>query len=154
MGSGTATLTRGSRPTWKIAGYIAEKAGNAERAARGIVRTIYDANGWSMGSEPVKVLEQTGFGQDEQPAVRRARRAGQYLPYPCYFCGEDQVKLSYADRPADAQRIELYCDNVNCEAREVVVLMRRGLGAHERADVRALQALDCSDRQAAESPEN
>jgi len=58
------------------------------------------------------------------------------------FCGEVTAVASHHDREVDYGRIELYCDNPECEAREFVVLMVRGEGAHMRADVRALAAVD------------
>ncbi|MGY2084870.1 hypothetical protein [Blastococcus sp. SYSU DS0539] len=61
----------------------------------------------------------------------------------CYFCGRDTVRISHADLHADTGRVQLYCDNTHCAAREVTVLVERdGVGAGRRADVRALRALD------------
>ncbi|MFB6489617.1 hypothetical protein P2A57_24370 [Xanthomonas perforans] len=50
--------------------------------------------------------------------------------------------VSLGDEPSDNKRVEVYCDSQSCEAREVIVLVRRGDGANMRADVRALAALD------------
>lgn len=90
-----------------------------------------------------------GWGPDEAPY---ARTAGQSRPQggkegagylTCYFCGEISVKRSYGDFPEDNGRLELYCTNQNCEAREVaVIVLKDAIGAHRRADVRVLHALD------------
>lgn len=70
-----------------------------------------------------------------------ARQGAERLP--CYFCGGHTAILSSGDRPDDPGRLELYCDNQMCDAREVVVLVKRdGAGAPERADVRALREVD------------
>jgi hypothetical protein len=61
----------------------------------------------------------------------------------CLFCGSKSAKRSYDDSPKDTGRIELYCTNENCEAREITVLvMKDTYQAHTRADVRLLAALD------------
>ncbi|MEV6994351.1 hypothetical protein AB0N87_35050 [Streptomyces sp. NPDC093228] len=47
------------------------------------------------------------------------------------------------DLEDDHGRIEVYCDNGLCDAREVIVLVRKdGARARWRADVRALEAID------------
>ncbi|PYC80495.1 hypothetical protein C7C46_12390 [Streptomyces tateyamensis] len=78
----------------------------------------------------------------QQPWVRqRVKRASQALP--CYFCGSNTAMLSDHDDDRDTGRVELYCDNQDCDAREVVILvLRDGAGAHDRADVQALHAVD------------
>ena len=58
------------------------------------------------------------------------------------FCGDETVILSDFDRALDYGRVEVYCDSPECDAREVVLLIRRGEGANMRADVRALEAVD------------
>lgn len=61
----------------------------------------------------------------------------------CMFCGADTIKRSTSDRDEDPGRIELYCDNQSCDAREMVLLVRRdGADAIFRADVRALKLID------------
>lgn len=61
----------------------------------------------------------------------------------CYFCGSQTVKLSMGDYAGDTGRVEVYCDNPQCEAREVtLIVIRDGSGAGRRADVRALEAID------------
>ncbi|MEV4462771.1 hypothetical protein AB0J51_04025 [Micromonospora echinofusca] len=122
---------------WQWAGYVEEKASNAERAARDVVNTIRKAKGW-MPNDEQPVLDGTGFAEGDQPAIRRARADRDYLAFPCYFCGDRQMKRSYSDSARDPGRLELYCDSPNCDAREVVVLIRRGAGAHLREDVRAI----------------
>jgi len=59
------------------------------------------------------------------------------------FCGAQTLKRSASDRPKDPGRMELYCDNQFCDAREMVLLVTRdGAGAYDRADVRALRLID------------
>ncbi|GGY57996.1 hypothetical protein GCM10010385_03950 [Streptomyces geysiriensis] len=75
------------------------------------------------------------------PWARRALDAGHTVR--CYFCGGESAISSYGDLPDDMGRLELYCDNELCDAREVVVLVRRdGEDARLRADVRALAAIE------------
>lgn len=86
------------------------------------------------------VTERAEWDADATPWARRPD-TGQTLP--CYFCGGETAILSFGDRPDDSGRLELYCDSELCDAREVVVLvLRNGAGAHERADVRALHEVD------------
>lgn len=90
-----------------------------------------------------------GWAPDEQPWAR-VRGAGEpdrgmegtgYLQ--CPFCGQFSAKRSYGDEAADTGRVELYCTNEICQAREIVVLvMKDSYQAHTRADVRLLRALD------------
>jgi len=87
--------------------------------------------GWESGDEPWIRRELTGdaFG---------ARGYAQ-----CYFCGEHTAKLSGTDLRSDSGRVEVYCDNGDCDAREVTVIVTRdGNRADMRADVRILRALD------------
>jgi hypothetical protein len=61
----------------------------------------------------------------------------------CYFCGEHTVKVSVGDLSADTGRVEIYCDNQDCDAREMTVLVTRdGHHAGERADARILHSID------------
>jgi hypothetical protein len=71
----------------------------------------------------------------------------------CLFCGGDTAKLSYLDHDADYGRVELYCDNPDCDASTVVVLVRQGGWAAKRADVRALDAVDKYAPEAESTPE-
>ncbi|MBZ6211615.1 hypothetical protein KVH31_34535 [Streptomyces olivaceus] len=64
-------------------------------------------------------------------------------PVQCLFCGGQTVKRSSSDDDEDPGRIELYCDNGSCDAREMVLLVRRdGEKADLRADVMALRMVD------------
>lgn len=64
-------------------------------------------------------------------------------PAQCMFCGGQTLKRSAPDREEDAGRLELYCDNSLCDAREMVLLVQRdGAEAGLRADVRALHLVD------------
>lgn len=63
----------------------------------------------------------------------------------CYFCGEMTAIISNGDNAEDAGRVEVYCLNSQCDAREVIVLVARdGHGCGYRADVRALDEIDKS----------
>ncbi|MFJ5657486.1 hypothetical protein ACIQD5_29700 [Streptomyces microflavus] len=69
--------------------------------------------------------------------------AGEVPSLPCYFCGGRTAILGSGDRPDDPGRLEVYCDNPMCDAREIAVLVKRdGAGAPDRADVRALREVD------------
>jgi hypothetical protein len=58
----------------------------------------------------------------------------------CFFCGQDSVNLSYGDLREDHGRVEIYCDNGDCDAREVeVIVVDDGTAAtRTRSDVRIL----------------
>ncbi|MFI7508637.1 hypothetical protein ACIBSS_17580 [Micromonospora aurantiaca] len=61
----------------------------------------------------------------------------------CYFCGEASAIISDGDNPEDSGRVEVYCLNSQCDAREVTALVLRDAhGAGLRADVRALERID------------
>lgn len=82
-----------------------------------------------------------------QPWLRRHQSSATYgpesNPAQCMFCGAKTLKRSMSDRDEDTGRMELYCDNQDCDAREMVLLViRDGAGAHDRADVRALRLVD------------
>ncbi|MFE9300527.1 hypothetical protein [Streptomyces sp. NPDC006856] len=88
------------------------------------------------------MTQQAQWDAKEDPWIRRPE-AGHPEKLPCYFCGGFTAKRSYSDRSEDPSRIELYCDNQFCDAREFVILtLRNGGDAHERTDVRALRQVD------------
>lgn len=61
----------------------------------------------------------------------------------CYFCGHDTAKVSGADVQSDTGCVKVYCDNSSCDARTVTILVEKdGTKARQRADVRALHAID------------
>ncbi|MGY5884352.1 hypothetical protein [Modestobacter lacusdianchii] len=61
----------------------------------------------------------------------------------CYFCGHDTAKVSGSDVQNDTGRVEVYCDNTDCDARTVTILVEKdGARAAQRADVRALHVID------------
>ncbi|MFE0472582.1 hypothetical protein ACFW2V_13305 [Streptomyces sp. NPDC058947] len=83
----------------------------------------------------------------DEPWLRRHQPTANYEtesnPVQCMFCGGGTLKRSASDRPQDPGRLELYCDNGACDAREMILLVERdGNRAHERADVRALRLID------------
>lgn len=94
------------------------------------------------------------YDEKHEPAIRKAQTAQRRLPgYPCPFCGSKSLLLSYGDIVADKYRIELYCDNAMCDAREmtVVALRMEGPVSDIRTDVAALAAVDSgSDEEQAE----
>lgn len=87
------------------------------------------------------------WNAEGEPWLRRHQPEATYAHEPksvqCLFCGSQTLKRSASDRSQDPGRLELYCDNGRCDAREMVLLVRRdGAGAGRRADVRALNLLD------------
>lgn len=90
------------------------------------------SNTWEAGATPWLRRHQTNAGYGTEPN-----------PIQCLFCGGQTVKRSSTDHEEDPGRIELYCDNGSCDAREMVLLVRRdGAEAGLRADVRALRLVD------------
>lgn len=73
------------------------------------------------------------------PAVRAHTREN---PTTCPWCGEGKWFVSAGDDGRDNGRVQMYCDSPDCHSRETELIVVRGEGAHERADVRALQAVD------------
>ncbi len=59
----------------------------------------------------------------------------------CPFCGGDAI-VSMHDVRADPGRVELYCNNSNCDVREMAVIALRVGRWNPRADVLALEAVD------------
>ncbi|TXS35183.1 hypothetical protein [Streptomyces sp. t39] len=87
---------------------------------------------WEAGAAP--------WLRRQQPKTTYANEPN---PVQCMFCGSHTVKRSASDRDADPGRLELYCDNQLCDAREMVLLVKRdGAEAIFRADVRALHLID------------
>ncbi|MFE9812388.1 hypothetical protein [Streptomyces sp. NPDC005548] len=89
-------------------------------------------NEWEAGTTPWLRQHQTsaGWGPETDPVQ-------------CMFCGAKTLKRSATDREQDTGRMELYCDNQFCDAREMVLLVRRdGADAIFRADVKALNLID------------
>lgn len=81
------------------------------------------------------------WGLREQPWLRGilAESGGRGR---CPFCGEKTLKQSDGDVVEDDRRIEMYCDNENCAAREITILAMRVAESDDRADVEALQTID------------
>ncbi|MGV9748371.1 hypothetical protein ACWDTG_26250 [Rhodococcus zopfii] len=61
----------------------------------------------------------------------------------CYLCGNSTMIRAFGDVKDDHGRVELYCDNPDCAAREVeLIVMRDGHSAtFRRADVEALESI-------------
>lgn len=68
------------------------------------------------------------------------RSAGPDEPVGCYFCGKSTAITSFGDVSIDTGRVELYCDNGACDAREVeVIVVDDGTSrTAQRTDVRIL----------------
>ncbi len=60
----------------------------------------------------------------------------------CPYCGGKAVIRGYNDVPEDSLRLDLYCDNGNCEVRTFTILARRIDTRLDRADVIALEEID------------
>lgn len=73
------------------------------------------------------------------PWVRRS--VDRARPTACYFCGDSSAILSSGDLKIDSGRVQMYCDNGQCDAREVeFVVVDDGTEAtRHRADVRILR---------------
>ncbi|MEW2498491.1 hypothetical protein AB0942_33910 [Streptomyces nodosus] len=90
------------------------------------------SNEWEAGATPWLRRHQPNAGYGSEPN-----------PIQCMFCGSRTVKRSGTDHDDDPGRIELYCDNGLCDAREMVLLVKRdGADSGLRADVRALHLID------------
>lgn len=70
-----------------------------------------------------------------------ARRGRHDIAAPCFFCGNDDSLIrSSGDLRPDRRRVQVYCDNDQCDAREIeVIVVEDGTEATaERTDVRIL----------------
>ena len=76
------------------------------------------------------------------PAVRKTSD-----PRRCPWCGEDTWIISHGDGRNDPGRVEMYCDNRDCDSRETVMLIVRGFdddyenNAGDRPDVGAIEGI-------------
>lgn len=88
---------------------------------------------WETGQQPwVRAHTPAGFGastRDGSGAV-------------CYFCGEPTAIISVTDFAEDTGRVDIYCDNTRCDAKEMTIIEIRGGRRQNRADWRALEAVD------------
>ena len=60
----------------------------------------------------------------------------------CPYCGKQSLLRSFSDVADDDLRVELYCDNSNCDVREFNILAKRTEGLVQRADALALYEID------------
>lgn len=110
-----------------------------KRAARG----YQQANPGTTYPAALRAVEQTAPAADwthgSTPWIRTIGRS----PITCYFCGRTKAIRSSGDDKKDQGRIQWYCDNGNCDAREVeVIVLRDGHPATlNRADVTVLSAI-------------
>jgi hypothetical protein len=80
------------------------------------------------------------FQLGQMPWIRSFLREHGHLR--CPFCGDETLISSAGDIPEDDLRIEVYCDNDECEVRTTtIVAMRIGV-PNDRSDVRALEEVD------------
>jgi len=71
-----------------------------------------------------------------------ARRGRPDIAAPCFFCGNaDSLIRSSGDLRPDRRRVQVYCDNDQCDAREVEVIVvdDATMATAERTDVRILR---------------
>jgi hypothetical protein len=85
----------------------------------------------------------------DTPAIRSALDAG--TGKTCPFCGGQTLIISNSDLDTDRDRVEVYCNNTYCDAREIIILITRGDGANLRADVTAINAVDEGTREELEA---
>lgn len=109
-----------------------------------------DVGGVPISAHPVDGFE---WSSDRTPWLRAFQSATLGEPgvgyAPCPFCGATTLKLSVRDVESDAGRLTTHCDNTNCEAREIEVLVCLDNGQSlGRADVRALRAIDAGKAKA------
>ena len=118
---------------------IVLRDGDPATIRRADVRILADIPAASYHQPPADP-EEYDWMVGTSPAARRAQPAGLL----CLFCGERSCVLSYGDVPADTGRMQLYCENSECSAREVEVLVERdgSVETSERPDVKALRELD------------
>jgi hypothetical protein len=88
----------------------------------------------TAGSTPPLIPDQVpwirGLDDDHEPAR-------------CFFCGHAALKLSGGDLPVDPRRVQVYCDNDQCDAREIeVIVMTDATGStRSRTDVQIMQRI-------------
>jgi hypothetical protein len=91
--------------------------------------TWYPAEG-QWPSLKTQLPEPTGWDHDRTDGPR------------CPYCGMNSLIRSYGDIAADDMRIEAYCTNVECEAREVIILANTRHAVGPRADLNAPYDVD------------
>lgn len=86
----------------------------------------------ASGSSPAQL-------PDQVPWVRRLKEHHDVAP--CFFCGLDTLTRSAGDVSVDPKRTQVYCDNDQCDAREieVIVVGDDTQSTRSRTDVRILQ---------------
>lgn len=86
------------------------------------------------------------YEEKGEPAIRASSKDehGYLTDYSCPYCGGQSLLTSYGDIPDDRYRVEVYCDNPSCVIRTMAIVALRSDSplAHERADVKALRAVD------------
>lgn len=88
----------------------------------------------TAGSTPPRTPDQVpwirGLDDDHEPAR-------------CFFCGHTALKLSSGDLRVDPRRVQVYCDNDRCDAREVEVIVMTDAteSTRSRTDVQMMQRI-------------
>lgn len=113
-----------TQPSFPMKGWIAQKSQRIAQIATSLSES-------ESPPTPVEV-KTTGkwFSPDDDPWIRITKM--------CPFCGLDKL----ITQSGDNQRINAYCENVDCDARELVVLVLKDGPdgrAHLRTDVQRLK---------------
>lgn len=98
-------------------------------------RTYQQAYGVSYTHALRAVTASGGWANGITPWLRHSRK-----PFTCYFCGSVAAIRSWGDLDGDTERVEFYCQNSDCKAREVdVLVVDDGTDrTRRRADAKAL----------------
>ncbi|OBC19347.1 hypothetical protein A5786_17030 [Gordonia sp. 852002-50816_SCH5313054-a] len=116
----------------KVNGLTVMASTNHRKRARSYQR----AHGVSYTVALRAVTAGDGWSNGITPWLRQSQK-----PFNCYWCGSVEAILSWGDIGEDTERIEFYCQNPDCNAREVdVLVVDDGTDTtRRRADAKALQ---------------
>lgn len=110
-----------------------------KRAARAHQQANPDMRYTTALADIERPARATDWSHGKTPWLRTIGRE----PITCYLCGEPKMIRSFGDEKTDTGRVQLYCDNPQCEAREVeLIVLRDGASATlRRADVQVLDTI-------------
>lgn len=116
-------MVKNSAKKRAVRGYKQEHLGMRYTTALAELGRSEDAAGWAHGTAPW---------------IRSGRD-----PITCYLCGETTMIRSSGDEEADSGRVQVYCRNLRCDAREVeLIVLRDGTSATlRRADAQVLNTV-------------